>query len=222
MMVSPIVVNEGFEVIDGQHRLEACEELNMPIEFIMRPGLGMDECISINTSSRNWTVEDYIEYYAKTGNQNYILLNDLRHKYSSVPKAIIFFALTHGQDGGYGANTVKSGKFLVSRPREEACALLDYIQGICEMRKNLKCKGDFSMLLSCISEIYFYKGIDRKSLYSRLSNMPEKLKPFNHDRDDCILKLNTFYNLNRRSEKTKLNLVVEHQNFIKSNQAKTR
>ena len=30
-LVSPIMINEKFEIIDGQHRFEACKELGLPV-----------------------------------------------------------------------------------------------------------------------------------------------------------------------------------------------
>ena len=37
-LVSPILVNEKMEVIDGQHRLQAQKELNLPTYYIKNKG----------------------------------------------------------------------------------------------------------------------------------------------------------------------------------------
>ncbi|XCY65795.1 ParB N-terminal domain-containing protein [Streptococcus iniae] len=34
--VSPIIVNENLTVIDGQHRLTACQQLGLPVEYIIK------------------------------------------------------------------------------------------------------------------------------------------------------------------------------------------
>lgn len=38
---NPIIINENYEVIDGQGRLQACRELQEPIAFIKVPGIGI-------------------------------------------------------------------------------------------------------------------------------------------------------------------------------------
>ena len=44
----PIIVNEKYEVIDGQGRLEACKRRGLPVNFIIRPGLKIEDCIVMN------------------------------------------------------------------------------------------------------------------------------------------------------------------------------
>lgn len=43
-IMNPIIVNENFEVIDGQTRLAACKELGVPVYYIVVPKIGIDEC----------------------------------------------------------------------------------------------------------------------------------------------------------------------------------
>ena len=73
----PIVVNEKYEVIDGQGRLLACQEVKSPIEYIIRPGLGIDDCITLNQNGTTWKLDDYILSYAERGIEDYIRLFDL-------------------------------------------------------------------------------------------------------------------------------------------------
>ena len=44
-LVIPIIVNEKYEIIDGQTRYTAWKERNLPIYYIVREGYGMHECI---------------------------------------------------------------------------------------------------------------------------------------------------------------------------------
>ena len=41
---NPVIVNEKMEVIEGQGRLEALKRLGMPVDYIIVPGIGLDEC----------------------------------------------------------------------------------------------------------------------------------------------------------------------------------
>ena len=65
---NPIIVNEKMEVADGQHRLQACEELGIPIAYIVIPGVTVETARNMNTGQKNWKNIDYIKSYAETGN----------------------------------------------------------------------------------------------------------------------------------------------------------
>lgn len=72
----PLLVNEKFEAMDGQHRLMACKSIGIPVRFIVQAGMRMGDIISINTNSRKWTEIDYINRFAAEGNVKYIELRD--------------------------------------------------------------------------------------------------------------------------------------------------
>ena len=38
LIPTPIVVNEKMQILDGQHRVEACRQLKMPVYYIVVPG----------------------------------------------------------------------------------------------------------------------------------------------------------------------------------------
>lgn len=78
MLCNPILVNEHYEVIDGQHRLEACQKANEPVYFIVLKGYGLDEVHTLNLNQKNWTRENYMEGYALLGLVPYIKLKEFR------------------------------------------------------------------------------------------------------------------------------------------------
>lgn len=63
---NPIIVNEKFEIMDGQGRFTVLKNAGMPIEFIVEPGIGADEFRALNMRQTNWTVKDFIHSYSKT------------------------------------------------------------------------------------------------------------------------------------------------------------
>jgi ParB-like nuclease domain len=69
--LQPIMVNERGEVIDGQHRLAVCKELGLPINFIVIPGTNIQTAVHLNTAGHRWSSIDWINYYAKHGNDDY-------------------------------------------------------------------------------------------------------------------------------------------------------
>jgi hypothetical protein len=70
----PIIVNERHEVIDGQHRLEACKRLKMPVQYIKKVGANLDDVISTNVVGKKWSLMDYINRFAVEGKNDYINL----------------------------------------------------------------------------------------------------------------------------------------------------
>lgn len=70
----PILVNEKYEIIDGQHRLEACKQLGKSVTYIVRKGANIHDVISTNIVGKKWSQGDYINRYASEGNENYVKL----------------------------------------------------------------------------------------------------------------------------------------------------
>jgi len=80
-LVIPIIVNEKNQVIDGQHRLEVCKQLNLPVYYIINSGYGIKEIQKLNTHMKNWNVDDYLKCYCGQGIEDYIRYKEFRAKY---------------------------------------------------------------------------------------------------------------------------------------------
>lgn len=76
----PIMVNENMEIIDGQHRLAAAEQLNIPVYYIVDKKISDNDLIDINNIQRNWSMLDYYNYWLNKGKEEYIKLRDLTLK----------------------------------------------------------------------------------------------------------------------------------------------
>lgn len=61
--INPIVCNEQFEVIDGQHRLEAARRLGVPVYYLTDGQVTKGDIAAINSNAKNWSVMDYINYW---------------------------------------------------------------------------------------------------------------------------------------------------------------
>jgi len=70
----PIIINERNEIIDGQHRLEACKRLRIAVKYIKQHGANLEDVISTNIVGKKWTATDYINRFAAEGNEDYIKL----------------------------------------------------------------------------------------------------------------------------------------------------
>lgn len=81
-LVVPITVNDSFQVIDGQHRLEACKQLGLPVYFLIEPGAGLHEIQQLNTNQKDWTSIDYLQAYCELGIPDYIKFRDFLSNYN--------------------------------------------------------------------------------------------------------------------------------------------
>lgn len=61
--LNPIVVDDQLKVIDGQHRLAAAKELQVPIFYVVDQEITKSDIASLNSNKKNWSPMDYINYW---------------------------------------------------------------------------------------------------------------------------------------------------------------
>lgn len=106
----PIVVNENFEIIDGQHRLEVAKQLGVEIFYILSSKVTDDHLITSNVNQKGWEVENYIDFYAcKHKIEPYIQFKQMMIQSGLKPKAIL--NLTLGIVSTNLLQFLKTGKF---------------------------------------------------------------------------------------------------------------
>lgn len=71
-LIIPILVNEKFEIIDGQHRYEACKSLEKPLYYYVVPGYEIEDVKRANLVSCNWGTEDYLNLHIQLNKKEYI------------------------------------------------------------------------------------------------------------------------------------------------------
>lgn len=81
MEYQPIVVNEKFEVIDGQHRLAVAKQNNIPVYFVVVDGATLADVQLLNSNLKPWSMQDYLESHIATGNDDYKMLKDFAGHY---------------------------------------------------------------------------------------------------------------------------------------------
>jgi len=105
---NPILVNEKYEIIDGQHRFNVCRELGKSVHYIKVKGLGLNEIQILNANSKNWKLEDYVEGYCNMGFQEYCYLKTILNQSKlGVGVVLGMFAST---DNGDTMIDLKNGK----------------------------------------------------------------------------------------------------------------
>ena len=74
----PILVNERYQIADGQHRFFAAQELNIPINYLLIEGLTIEDARRLNAGAKPWTPMDYAECFCSGGKKPYCLYVELK------------------------------------------------------------------------------------------------------------------------------------------------
>lgn len=80
-LFSPIIINEFFQIIDGQHRFTVCKKLHLPIRYITVNGYGLDEVKILNTNASNWKKIDYLNAYCDLRYPEYLKFKQFMQAY---------------------------------------------------------------------------------------------------------------------------------------------
>lgn len=97
-LISPIIVNENSVIIEGQHREEACEEIDADVYFIVKPGLNMDMVAKLNRLQKPWGTADYVHNGIRKQIKGFKEIEDL-HTEFNISYRTVTYALTRNSDG---------------------------------------------------------------------------------------------------------------------------
>lgn len=113
-LLSPIVVNQNFEIIDGQHRFEAAKELNLPINFIICNNYSLKEVQLLNTNMKNWKKEDYLNAYCDLGYPEYLKFKEFITQFPEFGMASAEAILTNSLSGGHVSKSSSELKGIIN------------------------------------------------------------------------------------------------------------
>lgn len=197
-IINPIIVNEKMEIIDGQGRFEALKSLKLPIYYIIIPGIGIEQCISMNINNTNWKLMDYIDSYAELGNQSFIYFKKLINEYKMYTLDSIYASAT----GTLKANNrgIKGGSIYIDEEMyEDAKKVLDYLMDLQLNINENALPGGKTALICCMIELMKHKKVDTDLLKEKVLNNYTNLKPYS-DYDNCMLALEDLYNRYKKGE----------------------
>jgi hypothetical protein len=126
-----ITVNEKFEIIDGQHRFNACKELALPVNYVVAPGYGLNEIQVLNENSKTWNAHDYLNGYCNLGYPEYLKYKKFIDAFSLPHKVNLCLLEDLMGNGGRMIDRFREGRFVA---KNEARAY-DYARKIKEIKK---------------------------------------------------------------------------------------
>lgn len=80
LQYAPIIVDENFNILDGQHRYTAAMKTKNNIYFVISKNLERKHVPKINSNSSNWKLKDYLNSYVDLKNDNYVFLQEVLNK----------------------------------------------------------------------------------------------------------------------------------------------
>jgi len=167
----PIQVNEHNEVVDGQHRLAAAAYLKVPIYYFIAYGAGINEMLNHNVNNLSWKTSDFMQFFVKNNNSNYIILYSFCKKYGiSVSTGMLL--MENGAHIRNSMDTFKSGKFIA----KNVARATEMIERLSEIRPYTEL-GVWKDREFISTMYHVYKKITHKDLMKQLKRTEHKLTP---------------------------------------------
>jgi len=112
----PIKVDSNYVVTDGQHRLKACVNLQIPVDYIIDDNeMSTLEIAQLQSTTKSWNNRDYASSFASIPEGNdYRLYLSFADLYPAFSHGIIMMMLNNGAASGSGLEAAfKAGKFKI-------------------------------------------------------------------------------------------------------------
>jgi len=196
----PIIVNEKYQIIDGQHRYHILRSLEKPIYFIKVDGLGMPEVHRLNTINKNWTLDDYMNSYCNKGLPEYIQYRDFKNRYKFQHKECITLLRQYKNNPNSDVlYNFKQGKFKIKSleyAEHNAQIILSYEKYYDGVRR----RSFVLAILDCLKMLDF----KHKTLLTKMSYQSAKIL---HQtcKEDYLRSIEKIYNFNNKNKKIRLN-----------------
>lgn len=198
MKFEPILINDHWEIIDGQHRLKALKELGYPVYYQIGHGLDINDTIRMNVYRRNWTPLDYAYTYAARGKKDYQRYLNLHDKHLDLQHRTLM-AYMQGGEGNRAGHLFNEGNFLAPDTDPEIARRL---QMYYEIKDFAPQKSGFSSnraFQRAVLTIIQHKSYDHERMVGKLEYAATKYlnAPF-ATLEDAARALEALYNENAR------------------------
>lgn len=120
----PILVDEEFTIIDGQHRYMACVELEIPISYSIVKGNPEEIIINLNSQQINWKLADFVHCWAEREIECYVKLKEFEEKHRlGMSMSLMVLFSNHVDKADY--KKVKAGKeFTINPDAQKICEFI--------------------------------------------------------------------------------------------------
>jgi len=209
----PILVDRDMYILDGQHRLDACRKLKIPVYYKFAEVMKETDIAIINSISKKWTANDYLAQYISLGNLNYIRMRDFMQwaGIASVDTALRLFKYSCLKTTGGAINIMfQEGRFEYPLNDSMVRSRVSFLRQLVEYLP--KYKGPYDRnVVSFIEVAEKTPNFSEKRMLDRL-----KCKPINvrfSEGEDLAKALQETYNYGLKyTEHLTFNLTSNHHN----------
>lgn len=199
-VLNPCVINGNNEVIDGQGRIEALKQLELPVHYVIDKNAGLEQCVQLNINGTPWKTRDYVESYAQQGINDYVNLLSLWDAFPEFPIAVISYAVngnisdraqSMSKTLGYRSNVIKGTFKCSDREKNSAYKKLEYANKFMQIGKNIH--GNGTQFFRAIIFAAFAAGANKERLYKKVFELQQDLIPFTNVRQ-ALASITVVYN----------------------------
>lgn len=187
--LNPILVNDKFEIIDGQHRFEAIKKLGLEIHYIVGDNLGLEDIQALNAASKNWTPTDFAKSYRDLGDKNYDIYLEFKRVYKFNHDILLNYL---SLDKPMTTTVFKRGLFRVTN-KDKSVDLADKLSSLENFYSGYK-RRSFALAFQRMWENPEY---DHKQMLEKMEKYGHKLQDYALP-NDYLRALEEIYNFRSR------------------------
>ena len=135
--VSPVIVNEHGNTVDGQRRIGVMEkyQIQKPLRYTRVVGANIDTVGDINRLQFKWTFKDWMHKYVKMQKPDYIEYAEIEKKYEKYMRSrSLRSLLMNGRVESFKAEVWESGDFTINHENLPfALKFLDFLPKVYEV-----------------------------------------------------------------------------------------
>jgi hypothetical protein len=163
-----ITVNERYEIIDGQHRFDVIQELELPLRYVVCNGYGIKEVHILNQLSKTWNSDDYLAGYCNLGYKDYIKYAEFKDKYNIGHNECM--SILSGAIRKETTEIFYAGNFKI-KDYNSACKTVEKILSLQTHYEGVKRRSFIFAML----QLFKNKNFDFAEFYNKLKSQPTAL-----------------------------------------------
>lgn len=110
--IMPVLITKDFKVIDGQHRVVALQELELPIHYTICFDYIANDVEEVNNVGKNWDIRARVNNLAEHGDQNCIRLLEMYKEWGRIfSEGTINDAFTRLR--GHSSGAIRSKTYII-------------------------------------------------------------------------------------------------------------
>ena len=214
----PVVVTPDKEVIDGQHRLKACEKLGIPVSYVINSTGNSKQIAVMNNTQKGWKNKDFLKHFSHSGHSNsseYKKIEKFFEEYK-LPFRVGIALLSNytvNMDGGNNRGPMPSfrdGSFKIQdldKAKETASRLIKLKSFVPNLVRIVK----FSVAFIKISKL---ENFDLKTCYTQLEKNSSKFDKCLNQEDWNEAMVRAYnYNLVTKGKKASKRISIRKEGF---------